>query len=79
MLGWAFLYAFITSIAFITTLIGVGSLVMGSIYRDRSLIFFGLKALLIAILAFIVICIFLWQQLNALGEGIANFLKFFLK
>lgn len=50
MIGWTFLYAFITFITFISLLIAVASLAVGSIKRDRSLVVFGLKALVITIL-----------------------------
>jgi hypothetical protein len=77
MIGWAFLNAFLTFITFITLLLGGASLITGSIKRDRSLIVFGLKALLIAILAFMASCIFLWPHLKALGVGLINILKSF--
>ena len=68
-----FLIAFLTSIIFTTTLIGVGSLVMGSVYRDRSLLFFGLKALLIAVLALIVTYVLLLPYIKELEDGLKTF------
>jgi peptidoglycan/LPS O-acetylase OafA/YrhL len=61
-----FLFAFLTFVAFITMLIGGASVAMGSINKDRGWVVFGLKVLLIAILAFIASCIFLWPHLKAL-------------
>ena len=54
MFGWTFLYAFLTFIAFITGLFSVFYLVMGSIKKDRNLIVFGLKVLLVAVLAIVI-------------------------
>jgi hypothetical protein len=51
MIGWTFLFAFITFIAFITLLIGGASAIMGLVNKDRGWTIFGLKVLLITILA----------------------------
>gem|GEM_PF-4794061 len=71
-----FLSAFLTFLIFITTLIGLGSLVMGSIYRNRSLIFFGLKALLIAIVAVTIIGVLL-PHMKDLGAGFKKLPNFY--
>lgn len=63
-LGWTFLYAFLTFIVFITLLLGGASLITGSIKRDRSLIIFGLKALLITILAAAILLGLFWHQIT---------------
>jgi len=76
MLGWTFLYAFLTFIAFITLLLGVSSLIMGSIYKDRSLIFFGLKAILIAIVVIAIIGVLLWPYIIELMPGFKKVAEF---
>jgi hypothetical protein len=46
---------------------------MGSVYKDRSLIFFGLKALLVAVLAVIVTYLLLLPYIKELGVGLKTF------
>jgi hypothetical protein len=78
MFGLTFLYAFITFIIFISLLIGVGSLVMGSVYKNRSLIFFGFKSLLVAGLAVTISWVLLWSFVKELGPGFKIFAEFLM-
>jgi len=72
MIGWVFLYAFLAFVSFITLLIGVASFVMGTINKDRGWVVFGMKVLLIGVLAFIASCIFLWPYIKGGLEKIID-------
>jgi hypothetical protein len=72
MIGWAFLYAFLTFIIFISGLIGVAFLVMGSIKRDRSSIVFGLKTLLVTVLAISLSYVLVWPFIKTILGSISK-------
>ena len=79
MIGWAivyaFLYAFLTFIIFVAGLIGVASVAMGAINKDRGWVVFGLKALLVTVLTIILCCILAWPYIIRLGLHIKSILE----
>lgn len=54
MIGCTFLLAFLAFVAFITLLIGGASAIMGLVNKDRGCTVFGLRALLVTIVAVVV-------------------------
>ena len=75
MIGWAILYAFLTFIIFITGLIGVASVLMGIINKDRGWVVFGLKALLVTVFTIALFCVLAWPYINRLGFHIKSILQ----
>ncbi|OQP50916.1 hypothetical protein A4H97_03575 [Niastella yeongjuensis] len=61
MSGWTILFAFLTFVAFIALLIGGTSWAMGFINKDRGWTVFGLKVMVVALLAVIVGCVLIWR------------------
>ena len=74
MIGWAILYALLTFIIFITGLIGGASVLMGTINKDRGWVVFGLKALLITVLTFCLVCVLAWPYIKGPGLHIKSIL-----
>lgn len=67
MVVWTFLYvliyAFLTSVTLITLVIGVVSVLMGTVNKDRGWVVFGLKALLVMVLAAAILFALLYHQI----------------
>ena len=70
MIGWIFLYAFLAFVILITLLIGVASFAMGTVNKDRGWVVFGLRVLLVAVLAIILSCVLAWPALRSFFEHI---------
>jgi len=74
MIGWAILYAFLTFVTLITLLIGGASYIMGLVNKDVGWTKFGLRVLLVTVLAFTVSCVLLWPHIKEVaGHGLKSF------